>query len=333
LCAVSRAKFKPVSIGDGGEIAMFGLPLAHISWAIAENADRAACDAFFIDLFGAETAYEMLVTPETAKYRFDREERLMVVGDTMLIPIAPAGPGAEPGNPLGDMLRRTAGVNRWIGLAFRVADLKAADAWFRAAGFDLHYDRGMENNYFLITKRQAMGMRIEVMQGELPGDPRLKPDWRPETWRDGHPLGIEGLLSVDLACEDFDAAQALFDRRLGWRALGVREIPGEALTGAAFVMGDAVLEAVSPPREGEAGICGITFKVKDAAAAWNHLKSRGFDLLGTAATRFAIRPEQAHGRLIWFTGQVPQGWPVPHSAIRQPAQFPAVSDDTAAAAD
>ena len=55
---------------------MASLPLAHISWAIADNADRAACDAFFIDLFGAETAYEMLVTPETAKYRFDREERL-----------------------------------------------------------------------------------------------------------------------------------------------------------------------------------------------------------------------------------------------------------------
>ena len=97
---------------------MASLPLAHISWAIADNADRAACDAFFIDLFGAKTAYEMLVTPETAKYRFDREERLMVVGNTMLIPIAPAGPGAEAGNPLGDMLRRTAGVNRWIGRRF-----------------------------------------------------------------------------------------------------------------------------------------------------------------------------------------------------------------------
>ncbi len=312
---------------------MASLPLAHISWAIADNADRPACDAFFIDLFGAETAYEMLVTPETAKYRFDREERLMVVGDTMLIPIAPAGPGAEPGNPLGDMLRRSAGSNRWIGLAFRAGDLKAADAWFRAAGFELHYDRGMENHYFLISKRQAMGMRVEVMQGELPNDPRLKADWAPQKWRDDHPLGIEGLLSVDLACEDLAAARSLFAGRFGLHELGSRDLPGEDRRGAAFLMGDAVLEAVSPPRDGEAGICGITFKVKGAGATWNHLKSRGFDLLGTAETRFAIHPEQAQGRLIWFTEYLPEGWPAPHSAIGQPAQFPVLSDDTAAAAD
>lgn len=307
---------------------MVSLPLAHISWAIADNADRPACDAFFIDLFGAETAYEMLVTPETAKYRFDREERLMVAGDTMLIPIAPAGPGAEVGNPLGDMLRRSAGMNRWIGLAFRVADLNDADRWFRAAGFDLHYDRGMENNYFLITKRQALGMRIEVMQGELPGDPRLKPDWRPERWRDEHPLGIEGLLSVDLACEDLEEARALFAGRFGWTSLGERQLPGEQRRGAAFQMGDAVLEALSPPLEGEAGISGLTFKVMDADAAWRHLERRGFDLIGSSATRFAIQPGQAHGRLIWFSEVLPEGWPVPHSDIREPAQFP---DDTFAA--
>lgn len=303
---------------------MAAMPLAHISWAIADNADRPACDAFFIDLFGAETAYEMLVTPETEKYRFDREERLMVVRDTMLIPIAPAGPGAEPGNPLGDMLRRTAGPNRWIGLAFRVADLKAADRWFRAAGFELHYDRGMENHYFLITKRQAMGMRIEVMQGELPNDPRLKPDWQPRKWRDDHPLGIEGLLSIDLACGDLGEAQALFAERLGWRALGERDLPEGGRRGAAFDMGDAVLEALTPPREGDAGICGITFKVKDAQAAWRYLDTRGFELIGNAATRFAIEPRQAHGRLIWFCENLPTGWPEPHSAIRHPAQFPEV---------
>jgi hypothetical protein len=257
----------------------------------------------------------------------------MVVGNTMLIPIAPAGPGAEAGNPLGDMLRRTAGVNRWIGLAFRVGDLKAVDAWFRSKGFDLHYDRGMENNYFLITKRQAMGMRIEVMQGELPNDPRLKADWAPQKWRDDHPLGIEGLLSVDLACEDLDAARTLFAGRFDWRELGSRDVPGEDRRRAAFLMGDAVLEAVSPPREGEAGICGITFKVKDAPVTWNHLKSRGFDLIGAAGTRFAIRPDQAHGRLIWFSEVLPEGWPAPHSSIRQPAQFPAHPDDAAAATD
>lgn len=312
---------------------MPSLPLAHISWAIADNADRPACDAFFIDLFGAETAFEMLVTPETAHYRFDREERLMVVGDTMLIPIAPAGPGAEPGNPLGDMLRRTAGVNRWIGLAFRAGNLKAADAWFRSRGFDLHYDRGMENNYFLITKRQAMGVRIEVMQGELPNDPRLKAGWQPARWRDDHPLGIEGLLSVDVACEDLAEAQALFGGRLEWPLLSIRELSGEGRKGAAFLMGDAVIEALSPPRDDEAGLCGITFKVRDAQTTWDHLAARGLSLIGSVNTRFTIAPAEAHGRLIWFSEHLPQGWPAPRSTLREPAQFPCIPDDAAAPSD
>ncbi|HMO69000.1 MAG TPA: hypothetical protein PKE25_10195 [Novosphingobium sp.] len=44
---------------------MVAMPLAHVSWAIADNADRPACDAFFIDQFGAETAHEMLELPKS----------------------------------------------------------------------------------------------------------------------------------------------------------------------------------------------------------------------------------------------------------------------------
>ena len=79
---------------------MVALPLAHISWAIADNADRKTCDAFFIDTFGAEIAYEMLITPETEAMGLDREESLMMIGDTMVIPIAPAGAGAKEGAPI-----------------------------------------------------------------------------------------------------------------------------------------------------------------------------------------------------------------------------------------
>ena len=90
---------------------MVAIPLAHLSWAIADNADRKACDAFVIDTFGAETAFEMLITPESENMGLDREETLMLVGDTMLIPIAPAGAGARPDSPTGEMLRRSAGPN------------------------------------------------------------------------------------------------------------------------------------------------------------------------------------------------------------------------------
>ena len=113
---------------------MVAMPLAHVSWAIADNADRKACDAWFIDLFGAQTAHEMLETPDVAHLRFDREERLMLIGDTMLIPIAPGGRGLDPDSPTGEMLRRNAGFNRWLGLALRVPDVEAAARWMAARG-------------------------------------------------------------------------------------------------------------------------------------------------------------------------------------------------------
>src|SRR3546814_4010964 len=120
---------------------MVRMPLVHVSWAVADNADRPACDSFFHDVFGAETAYGILVTPETERLGLDREESLLMIGDSMLIPIAPAGRGGQEGNPLGDMLRRSAGAMRWIGVALKVADLRQADAWFAARGFKRHYDR------------------------------------------------------------------------------------------------------------------------------------------------------------------------------------------------
>lgn len=307
------------------------LPLAHVSWAVADNAARKACDAFFIDVFGAQTAFEMLMTPDMAAVGFDREERLMVIGDTMLIPIAPAGPGEHPDSPIGGMLRRNAGENRWLGVALRVADLKAADAWFSARGFKLHYDPGMEDHYFLIGRKQALGVRIEVMTGELPNDPRLKADWNPMRWANDHPLGITGLQSIGVSTPSLEAARDLFAGRLEWPEIAARTLADEGADCAAFLMGDTVIEAMCPTDEGGPlashlrevqGIYCLSFRVRSAGAAAEYLRGRGFDLVGSPDTRFAIRPGQAHGRLLWFTEHDVPGFPPPGSCLRQPAVFP-----------
>ena len=310
---------------------MSSFPLAHVSWAIADNADRPACDRFFIETFGAETAFEMQVTPETAHMGFDREERLMLIGDTMLIPIAPAGAGAAPDSPIGGMLRRSAGEGRWLGVALRVADLGAADRWFRARGFDLHYDPGMESHYFLISRRQALGMRIEVMCGELPGDLRLRADWDAGVWTRGHALGIEGLQAIGLSVPDLASARMLFGERLGLAPLGERVLAGECADCAAFWLGDTAIEALAPRdpasrlaahlREVQ-GIYSLTFKVRSASAAAGWLRARGHALIGDPQDRFAIVPQEAQGRLIWFTQNAVDGYPAPGSAIRRPAELP-----------
>ena len=313
---------------------MVAIPLAHVSWAIADNADRKPCDAFFQDVFGAETAYEILITPEMEKMGLDREESLMMVGDTMIIPISPAGSGAKEGAPIGDMLRRSAGPMRWLGVALKVADLKAADAWFRAKGFKLHYDPGMETHYFLISRGQALGVRMEILQQDLPGDPRLDPDWSPAKWRDEHPLGIEGLQSIGVSVPSLDDARETFAGRLEWPEIGSRELPGDGADCASFLMGDTVIEAMQGYDEDSAvarharetkGIYCLTFKVKDAKAAADYLKGKGLNLIGDIADRFAIAPDEAHGRLIWFTGNSIGGYPPVGSKMREPAEFPEAS--------
>ncbi len=303
------------------------LPLAHISWAIADNAERPAVDQFFIDLFGAQTASEILITPENQHMGLDREERLMMVGDTMLIPIAPAG---LPGSPTAGMLRRSAGSMRWLGLALRVADIAAAASWLTERGFKLHYDPGMESIYFLIGRKQALGVRLEILALDLPGDPREVPGWQPTFWRDQHPLGIEGLQSIGISAPSLEAARELLGARLGLPELGERALPLDQADCVAFDLGDTVIEAMVPLAEDSVlarhlrevqGIFCITFKVKSAAAAAAYLRGRGFDLVGDVAGRFAIKPAQAHERLIYFTEKAVPGYPSLGSKLLQPGGF------------
>jgi catechol 2,3-dioxygenase-like lactoylglutathione lyase family enzyme len=312
------------------------LPLAHISWALADNADRPAVDDFFIAIFGAQTAYEMVITPETEAMGFDREERLMMVGDTMLIPIAPAGAGAAVDSPMGTMLRRASGAGRWLGVSLRAADLAAADAWMQQRGFKLHYDAGMEAHYFLIARWQMMGMRVEIMTGELPNDPRLVAGWNARSWADEHPLGIEGLQAITLSCGDVTAARELFAARLEFPEIAARYLPEDDADCVAFDMGDVVIEAAVPrATKGNdtsalaahlrdvQGIYALTFKVKSAAAAAAYLRGKGLDLIGDVAGRFAIAPAQAHGRLIYFTENDVAGYPPLGTKMTTPAVFAA----------
>lgn len=319
---------------------MPSMPLAHVSWAVADNDQRKACDGFFLDVFGAETAYEMLVTPETAAMGLDREERLMMISDTMVIPIAAAGAGLAEDSPIGGMLRRSAAPMRWLGVALKVADLSNADPWMRSKGFKLHYDPGMEAHYFLISRAQLLGMRMEVIKQDLPNDPRRDPLWTPAKWRDDHPLGIEGLQSIGLSVATLAEARALFAQRLEWPEVNSRDVPGDDAACAAFAMGDTVLEAMEGRSEDGAvarharevkGIYCITFKVRSARAAADYLRGKGLPLVGDTADRFAIDPARAFGRLIYFTENEIPGYPPLGSRLGEPAVFPVCETGSAPA--
>lgn len=305
------------------------MPVAHISWALADNAQRPACDAFFKDVFGASTVYEMLETPQTAGMGLDREESLMMVGDTMIIPIAPAGDGARDTSPLGNMLRRSAQPMRWLGVALKVGDLAEADARLRSAGFDLQYDPGMETCYCIIARHQALGMRLEVLAQDLPNDPRRDASWRPAA--EENPLGIEGLQAIGLSASSLDDARAIFTDRLEWPEIGARYLPETDADCAAFWMGDTVLEAmtgrgvdgaVAAHARDIKGIYHLVFKVRDAAFAAGVLRGKGLNVIGDVGHRFAIDPAQAQGRLIWLTQETPDSYPLVGSRMGEFAPRP-----------
>jgi Glyoxalase/Bleomycin resistance protein/Dioxygenase superfamily len=305
-------------------------PLAHISWAVPDNVTRKACDAFLTDVFGAETAFEVLMTPQAEAMRLDREETLMVVGDTMLISIAPMGAGLQPDSVIGTMLRKHARPGNWIGIALSVDSLDAARAWVQSRGFAPRSYAGMEDRYFLLNRDDTLGMRLEFLHGKLMNDPRVKPHWNADWWRDSHPLGIEALHSIGVSCPSLDSARQIFGGKLGWPELSSRLLPDEGAVCASFLVGDSVIEAMQPlsaesplawHSQHIQGIYCLTFKVRSVPAAVTYLRNKGFELIGDRETRVAINPDQAFGRLIYFTQQPLASEHPRKTMLGQPAQF------------
>ncbi len=309
---------------------MPAFPLAHISFAVADEATRRGWDAFLREVFAADTLYEVLMTPEAQRLKLDRQQTLLAIGNTVLYAAAPAGPGLRPDSIIGNMLRANARPHQWIGIALRVDDLDVARRWVRERGWEPRSYPLLEDRYFLVDRNAALGVRLEFLTGDLANDPRLRSDWDPLRWRDRHPLGLEGLQSIGISCDSLDAARKVFAGHLGWPEIARRRIDGAEC--AAFLIGDAVIEAMQAADPDCAlarharqtqGIWCLTFQVRDVAAAAECLRSKDLRLVGETRRRFAIDPDQAFGRWLWFTDERIQGYPpipIPH-LMRSPARL------------
>lgn len=314
---------------------MAAFPLAHIGFAVADEPTRKAWDAFLREVFAAETVYEVLTTPESEALAVDRHQTLLAIGDTILIAATPAGRGLTPDSPVGTMLRHHMVPGKWIGIALSVADLDSARAWVRARGFEPKSYPKLEQRYFILDRDAALGVRLEFLKGDLKDDPRLKPRWDPGWWRDSHPLGIEGLQCIGVSTPSLDKARGVFAGTFGWLEISTRAQSQDDADCAAFVVGDTVIEAMQP-RDAESalahhsrdikGIYCLTFQVRSAAAAADYLRGRGLKLVGDSASRFAIDPDQAFGRLLYFTDVPLDGRPAFRSLIAQPAVLPDKQD-------
>lgn len=304
---------------------MPAFPLAHISFAVADEPTRKAWDAFLREVFAAETLYEVLIAdPEAQRLKLDRQQTLLAIADTVLYAAAPAGPGLQPDSVVGEMLRAHAQPHTWIGLALTVADLDAARDWVRERGWTPRSYPLLEDRYFLLDRDETLGVRLEFLARGLDNDPRERADWQPGRWRDAHPLGLEGLQSIGVSTVDLDLAREIFAAKLGWPEVARRRT--ETAECAAFHLGDTVIEAMQPldpasalARHAEAkrGVWCLTFQVRSISAAADYLLGRGLRLVERDERSFAIDPEQAFGRWLRFTDEAVAGYP-PIDAARPP---------------
>jgi catechol 2,3-dioxygenase-like lactoylglutathione lyase family enzyme len=234
----------------------------------------------------------------------------------VLYAAAPAGPGLLPDSVIGQMLRAYAHPHTWIGIALTVADLDAARDWVRERGWAPRSYPLLEDRYFLVDRNETLGVRLEFLAHGLANDPRERPGWTPARWRDEHPLGIERLQSIGVSVTDLDRAREVFAGKLGWPEIARRRT--QAADCVAFWMGDTVIEALRPLDEGSdlarhaqeaKGIWSLTFKVRSVQAAADYFRAKGLRLAEPADGSFALDPEQAFGRRLRFTDEVPKDYP------------------------
>jgi hypothetical protein len=276
--------------------------LQQITHVVPDQASRRALEAFYRDVFAAQTYYE--AKPVQG---IDREESLILIGDTSLIPVNPTDPTSEQGRI------RMAYAYRFMSLALKVRKLADTDAALRRHGLNPRYhDPIYRDVFFLTDPAETCGIRYEFCAVEMPNDLRIRPDWSPDGWRDEHPLGISGLASVGTVTPDLSRACKLYEEVFGFERLGERTAHLEGATSVAYRVGASpfVLEVMQPlgpdssiadhvARHG-GGIYSVCFRVTSLARAADYLHSKQLRLRGDPARRLAIDPRDSFGGVFSF---------------------------------
>jgi methylmalonyl-CoA/ethylmalonyl-CoA epimerase len=277
--------------------------MLHVMHAIEGDEKRRQAEKFYLDVFAAQTYYD--ARPVQG---LERDETLILVGKTTIIPMAPVDEVSEVGNVIRSY------SPRFMGVALKVKDIHQADAHMKSRGIKpTYFDPIYYDVFFFTNPKETCGIPYEFCQVEMPNDLRLRPEWSPDWWRDHHPLAIEKLSSVATATDNLEKAAKFYRDVFEFEPLGERTLDSEGAKVAAFWVGDFVLEVMQPVAKATPlaefvanrgpGVYSVNFKVKSVPKAAEYLKSKNLRLIGDQQRRFSINPRDSFGGRFTFLSE------------------------------
>lgn len=101
-------------------------------------------------------------------------------------------------------------------------------------------------DYVITHPKDTHGLVLEFLEDRRIHDPRDRPWWSADFWRDRHPLGIERLSHATVALADVEAAAAVFSGPLGAERVFDETDPERGTVSAYFGVADTLVELAAP---------------------------------------------------------------------------------------
>lgn len=271
------------------------------------------------DLDAAVAWYDDVFAPQLWQRSelFGTKLALLVVGDTVLMPMLPPAGGRTGPSRFKDRFGQ-----RLHSLALYVDEPVPLIDHLRSLGLYLTGSAGTELTNpqdEIWTQPRESPMVFELFQARPSmNDPRLEePNWSSSYWRDEHPLGINTGWSTVVTGDASAATRFFVD---AFRGTVVHEADCAAYgTRSVFVrLSDEVLiEVAQPMADGTAAAAdlaeratyhAVTFRVTDLARAAAHLVSKGVRIESPAPGHLTLDPQDCFGVRFRMTERDPSTW-------------------------
>jgi len=280
--------------------------------------DLPALEAWYDDVFGVKRGWYDGLYMEAEI----RDASLVILGDCVIEPLAPAFrvEGWEKAS-LGKFYTRFG--PRWHSIAVFCEDVDPIWQACHDAGI-----RTFVNGGFAADEPPHLPIMTHpkdtVGQLEFAGtdraihetDPRERPDFDVNYWRDHHPTTLERLSYTTSVTRDLDRAKHIYVDVLGGTLLHENESELTGTENAYVALGETIVELARPTQQDTYASRDLeangeihhaaAWKVADLAQAEKYLTSKGLRVTHRDDQTILIDPETTHGALFRFTS-----WSVP----------------------